>query len=56
MWIACSVLPNKLAATFQSSFSHVKMITHYEVHVIFQDMKHQLQKHIPHHFLTHSFL
>ena len=31
------------------------MVNHYEVHVIFQDIEHQLQENILHHFLHYSF-
>ena len=32
------------------------MVNHYEVDVIFQDIEHQLQESILHHFLHYSFL
>ena len=57
MCITYSVLSCKLAQAFrllQSSFFLVKMVNHYEVHEIFQDIKHQLQENILHHFLHHS--
>ena len=31
------------------------MVNHYDVHVIFQDIEHQLQKNIFHHFFHYSF-
>ena len=53
------VLSSKLGtrvSTFQFSFFQVKTANHYEVHVIFQDTKHQLLKNIFDHLLHHSFL
>ena len=40
---------------FQFSFFLVKMVNHYEFHVICQDIKHQLQENILLHFLPYSF-
>ena len=40
---------------FQSSFFHVKMVNHYGVHLIFQDIEHQIPKNILHHFIYYSF-
>ena len=31
------------------------MVNHYEVHVIFQDIEHQLEKNILHHFPRYTF-
>ena len=31
------------------------MVNHYEVHEIFQDIEHQLEKNILHYFLRYSF-
>ena len=57
MCITYSVLPCKLATRlFQSSSSLVKIVSHHEVHIIFKDTEHQLQKKILHHFLHYSFL
>ena len=36
--------------------SMVKMVNHYEVHVISQDTEHQVQENILHHFLHYKFL
>ena len=47
MYKTYSVLPYKLATnvlTFQSSSFKAKMVNHYEVHVAFQDIEHQLQE------------
>ena len=41
---------------FQLSFFLVKMVNHYDVHVIFQDIEHWLQENILHHFLHYSFM
>ena len=41
---------------FLSSFFQVKMVNHYEVPVTYQDIEHQLQKNILHHFFHYSFL
>ena len=32
------------------------MVNHYDVHVIYQDIKHQLQENILHDFLNYSYL
>ena len=32
------------------------MVNHYEVHVTFEDIEHQLQENIFHHFVHYSFL
>ena len=40
---------------FQFSFFLVKLVNHYEFHAIFQDIEHQLQENILHHFLHYSF-
>ena len=59
MCITFSVLSYKIATSFwifHSSPSQVKMVNPYEVHVIFQDIEHQLQKDILHHFLHHNVL
>ena len=39
----------------QSSFFYVKMVNHYGVHLIFQDIEHQIPKNILHHFIYYSF-
>ena len=57
MCITYSVLSCELAFRFvQFSFFLVKMVTYYEVHVIFQDTEYQLQENILYHFLHYSFL
>ena len=40
---------------FQFSFFLVKERSHHEVHVILEDIEHQLQENILHHFLHYSF-
>ena len=40
---------------FYCSSFLVKMVNHYENHVIFQDIEHQPQEDILHHFLHYSF-
>ena len=41
---------------FQPSSFRIKMVNHYKVHVIFQDIKHQLQDNILHQYLHSGFL
>ena len=40
---------------FQFSSSQIEMVNNYEVHVIFQDIEHQLQESILHHFSQYRF-
>ena len=40
---------------FQSLFFQAKMVNHCEGYVIFQDVEHQLQQNILHHFLHYRF-
>ena len=57
MRITYSVLTCKVATSFslfKPLFFQVKMVNHYEVHVIFQDIERQLQENILHHFLHYS--
>ena len=54
MCLAYLVLSCKLATSF--SVSQVERINHYEIHVFFQDIEHQLQENDLHHFLHYSFL
>ena len=52
-----SVLSCKLVTsfkTFQFSFFPLKMVSHYEVYVIFQGIEHQLQENILHHSLHYN--
>ena len=57
MCITYSVLSCELAFRFvQFSFFLVKMVTYYEVHVIFQDTEYQLQENILHYFPHYSFI
>ena len=58
MCIAYSVLSCKLATSFSTSLifnRSGKMVNYYEVHVVFQDIEHQLQENILQYFLHHSF-
>ena len=58
MSITYSVLLWKLEmgfSTFQFSFSQVKMVNHFEDHVIIHNTDHQLQEIILHHFLHYNF-
>ena len=56
MRIAYSLSLCRLVISFStfSIFFQVKMVNHYEVRVIFQDIEHQ--ENIIHHFLHYSFL
>ena len=59
MCITNSILSCKLATSswfFESSFFQVKMVNHYEVHVHFEDIKHQLHEKIFRHFLHYKSL
>ena len=52
------VLSCELAISFSTFSSFIlsgKMVIHYEFHVIFQDIEHQLQENTIHHFLHCSF-
>ena len=55
MWMTYTVLSCKLVTSFSTFsifiLSGKKMVSHYEVHVVFQHIEHQLQKNIFHHFL-----
>ena len=55
MYIMNSVLSCKLATSVSTSFFQIKMVNHFEVNVLFQDIEHQLQKNVFHHFLHYSF-
>ena len=37
---------------FQSSSSQVKIVNHYEVHVVFQGIEHRRQENALHHFFS----
>ena len=39
---SCKLVTN--FSTFSFSFFQVKMVNHYEVHAIFQDIEHQIQE------------
>ena len=60
MWIAYPVLACKLATSFSAfsvnSFSLLKMVNHYEGHLDFQDIEHQLRENILYHFHDYSYL
>ena len=57
MCITYSVLSYKLATSFSSFTSfQIKKTNHYEVHVIFENIEHQLEENIFHHFLHYNFL
>ena len=49
MWITY------LVSSFKFALFQLKMKNHYEVHVIFQDIEHQVQENILHHFLHNTF-
>ena len=40
----------------QFSFFEIKVVDHYEVNVVFQDIEHQLRENILQHFLCYRFL
>ena len=50
---SCKLVTSFLTVLF--SFFLVKMVNHYEVYVIVQDIKHQLQENILPHFLHYKF-
>ena len=57
MCITYSVLSYKLATSFSSFTSfQIKKTNHYEVHIIFENIEHQLEENIFHHFLHYNFL
>ena len=59
MSIANSVLSCKLGASFlifPNSFFLVKIVNHYEVHVIFLGIEHQLKINMIHRFPHYNFL
>ena len=59
MSIIYSVLSCKLAANFSTFLIFIlshKMLYHYGGHVLFQDIEHQLEENMFHHFLHYSFL
>ena len=45
-----------LLQVFQLSFFKVKWVNHFEDHVTYQDIEHQLQNNILYHFLCYIFL
>ena len=55
MCITYSVLSCKLAARFRRFLSS-KMVNHYEVHAIIQDIEQKLQENVLYHLLHYSFL
>ena len=58
-WCACVqhilLHHSKLLQAFRLFFQ-IKMVNHCGVHVIFQDIEHQLQENILHDFLHYNFL
>ena len=56
----CSVLSCKLVKSFPtfSNFSLFleRMVNHYDVYLFLQDIEHQLQEDILHHFLHYNFM
>ena len=59
MCVTYAALSCKLATSFSTFFqfssSQIKMANYYKVHVIFQDMEHQIKENILHQFFHYSF-